>query len=299
MTTTTDPRNSLPTNAAGVDRSMPVARAEYLDFAGLTSDSCPAGATWTVRGQNALIHYLRPNSRGEFVTATFDSETALILTGEAAAVTVTWNGSITETTGHGLVVIPPGKVNVTNAGTADLALLVRTDEQGWNVAAANAPSYDEPHPRVAPATPWPEPAGGERVRTYHVKDIEPEPGRFGRIFRTRSFMVNFLPTQNGPRDKTKLSPHYHDDFEQYSLATAGSYLHHIRTPWVTDSSQWVDDEHVEVGSPSVAIIPPPTVHTSEARGSDTNVLIDIFSPPRLDFSAKAGWVLNADDYPQP
>ena len=38
------------------------------------------------------------------------------------------------------------------------------------------------------------------------------------------------------------------------------------------------------------------MHTSEAVGSGTNVMLDIFAPPREDFVAQ-GWVLNHDDYP--
>jgi hypothetical protein len=39
------------------------------------------------------------------------------------------------------------------------------------------------------------------------------------------------------------------------------------------------------------------VHTTQGVGPHQQ-LIDIFSPPRVDFSI-SGWVLNAADYPAP
>ena len=105
------------------------------------------------------------------------------------------------------------------------------------------------------------------MRVYSL-DVPEDPGRFGRIWRCTTFMVNFLPVQHGPRDTTKLSPHYHDDFEQCSLALAGAFTHHIRWPWTTNLKAWRPDDHEYCGS-------------------------------RFDFSQKPGWVLNADDYPMP
>jgi hypothetical protein len=52
-------------------------------------------------------------------------------------------------------------------------------------------------------------------------------------------------------------------------------------------------------SPSVTIIPPPALHTSQSLATGTNHLIEIFAPPRLDFSRKPGWVFNADECQMP
>lgn len=82
--------------------------------------------------------------------------------------------------------------------------------------------YDTPRPHIPAFEPWPEPVGGWKVRQYSL-NVPDAPGRFGRIFRCTTFMVNALPSQVGPRDPAKMSPHHHDDFEQCSLALGGSF----------------------------------------------------------------------------
>ena len=115
-----------------------------------------------------------------------------------------------------------------------------------------------------------------------------------KLFQSSTMSINWVEYQ-GPRDRTSLSPHSHQNFEQGSLAIEGQFVHHFRSPWGRDANQWCEDEHVRAESDSLAIIPPTLVHTTEGVGPGPHILIDIFAPPRRDFIAK-GQVLNAVDY---
>jgi mannose-6-phosphate isomerase-like protein (cupin superfamily) len=290
-----DPRSALATaTAPRPDSGAAIAAAQYLDLHEL---AVPETRTAVVRAQNIVLVHTEARSGDDLDNGTLDGELAIVVTGASPAFTVLTDDGATRIDQPGLVVVQPGASRIGVHGDGPLIRLIETAEPQWRDRAANAEAYAEDHPRVALLKRWPESAGAPAVRFYPLADVPAEPGRFGRIFRTRSFMVNFLPEQDGPRDARKLSPHTHDDFEQLSLAVQGEYVHHIRTPWLNDSTVWREDEHVRIGSPSVTIIPPPTVHTSEASDPGVNQLIDIFSPPRADFSEKPGWVLNSDDYP--
>lgn len=298
----TDPRAALSPTAPrpAVAPDAPIAAPSYTEFGEPPQiEDAVSGRTWIVRGQNFVLTR-SPLEPGQVLEREEqEHEYVVLLTSDDARITVTAGGTTREVAGKALVVVAPGRSRIVAGTGTEVIRLFDHRTADLAALASNAGEYATPHTRVAPLVPWPAPAGGERLRVYHPDEVPAEPGRFGRIYRTRSFMVNVLDPSDGPRPENKLSPHHHDDFQQCSLAVEGSFEHHIRTPWTTDMAQWRPDEHRVVGSPSVAVIPPPTVHTTRACGEGTNRLIDIFSPPRADFSAREGWVLNAADYPAP
>jgi hypothetical protein len=199
-----------------------------------------------------------------------------------------------------LAVVPAGSSTIhVDVGGTIVRLLAVPTAPDLVARCSNASGYAEPDENVAAFVPWPDPPAGERIRIYPLAAFPLEQGRLGRIFRCSTLMVNVLPEDDRPRDPAKLSPHHHDDFEQVSLQVHGDYVHHMRAPWTPDSSTWRDDEHRACSSPAVVVIPPPLVHTSQSVGEMRHWLIDVFAPPRFDFSQRPGWVLNADEYPLP
>jgi hypothetical protein len=255
------------------------------------------GRTWLARGQNFIVGYTLAAPGAVFERTGQPDEYVLLIESSEPSAEVTANGEKVVVTGEHIAFIPPGDsiIRVPNGG--EIVRLFTTASADLAALCSNAETYASPAPSIPPLVSWPEPPGGFRIRAYDLK-VPAQEGRFGRIWRCTTFMVNVFEAA-GPRDPEKLSPHHHDDFEQCSLAMGGSFVHHLRWPWTARLADWRDDEHVTCPAPSVVVIPPRSIHTSASIAPENNLLVDIFSPPRRDFSDMPGWVLNADDYPAP
>ncbi len=259
---------------------------------------CAAQKSWFLRSQNILLGYTEAVTGAILTRAGQPDEYAVLLPDADTVVTVTAGNETLTVHGGSLIFVPPGGSRIEVLAGGRIVRLFTTKASDLSAICANREAYQTEHAGVAPVDPWPQPTDGWRIRAYDLA-VAPAPGRFGRIWRCSTIMINVFEPQLGARDVTKLSPHHHDDFEQCSLALDGSFTHHLRWPWTPDMTSWREDEHIAVGSPSAIMIPPPVIHTSMATAVGTNMLVDIFSPPRRDFSAQPGWILNADDYPLP
>jgi hypothetical protein len=295
----TDSRAQMAPAAATIGVPRP---AQYRELRNTAPDeSHPVGSvTWLTRGQSLVVAYTDART-GECLTtdATCTGE-HVVLVLDGAHVTIEHDAETVHVDEPSLVIVPPGPsaITVEQPGTVVRLFAVPFASELAD-RSANSAEFDQSDPNVAPFVAWPDPPDGFRLRVYPFSAHPFEEGRFGRIFRCSTLMVNVLPEDGAPRDPTKLSPHHHDDFEQISLQAHGDYVHHMRAPWTPDSSTWQDDEHHHCVAPAVVVIPPILIHTSQAVEHMHHWLIDVFAPPRFDFSNRPGWVINADEYPMP
>jgi mannose-6-phosphate isomerase-like protein (cupin superfamily) len=275
-------------------QTRPASHARHYDSPPQLEEG-PGARTWLTRGANFVIAVSRVNAGATLRRADNPDESAVLLPEIAA--TIEAGGERIEAAAESLTIVPPGSSTVTARGDGLVVRVFSTRAADLAARAANGSAYAQGAPDVTPLVPWPDPPGGFRLRHYRLADHAKADSNM-RIFRCTNLMINVLAKRATARDVTKLSPHSHADFEQASLAVEGDYVHHLRYPWTPDMTAWREDEHLEIGSPSVTVIPPNVVHTSRNVGGP-GWLIDVFAPPRVDFSTKPGLVCNADEYPMP
>ncbi len=302
-----DPRSQLTRAAVPAGSGANVAPQFFEfgvgNFAKVAPDESTAAGSrrWWVRSQAAILCFAELAASDTFMIVDQPDEFMVLVTEPEAGVRLTsdLDHAEAEARGRALVVMPPGTSSITADRATTVVCLFSSQNESLQSRCSNASFYAEPDPNVAPWQSWPAPVDGYRIRVYDVDAVAPDPARFGRLYRCSTGMVNWFYQDPGPRDPSRLSPHHHDDFEQLSLQLAGEYVHHIRTPWTLDMANWRDDQHGHCVSPSVTVIPPPSIHTSQGVGDTPHQLLDLFCPPRHDFSARPGWVINADEYPAP
>lgn len=243
-----------------------------------------------MRSANFIVVYVEADA-GAVLERENPDEYFVYLAEGAARLTA--GGQVFEGLGGELFIVPPGYSRV-EARAPSRILRVFSRAVTDLPAPANAEIYADGGPEVAPFAPWPAPYGGYALRRYRLADYADQKMR---LFRSANLMINVFDF-DGPRDVNALSPHYHDDFEQGSFAMTGDWVHSLRYPWSKKLSDWREDEHLHIGSPSLLVIPATVIHTSRSVGAGENQLVDIFSPPRRDF-CDLGWVNNADEYPLP
>jgi len=241
------------------------------------------------KAQNFVVEWI--DSVAGPLAAESGDELLLILPRGAAEVGIGERSYAFE--GPAAAIAPPGKIDLTLTCGGPL-ILVATDRP--DLRQASAGFNPENDPRIAPI-------GHAFERQQPLADLlvapfdsiaNPAGNPRIRFLQTATMSVNIV-RYDGPRDSTSLSPHAHTDLQQGTLALAGRYVHHLRTPWGKDVADWREDEHIEAGPGTLLLIPPEVIHTTQGIGEEPHLLIDIFAPPRRDFIAK-GWVANSSEY---
>ena len=255
---------------------------------------------WVVRGANFVVVATQA-AAGAVLARPADSqadEYMLLLPQDTAGARLAAGGESLAAAGDSLSIIPPGASSVTLDGAGWAYRIFSRRCQDLAARACNAQDYALAVPDVVPLQDWPQPEGGFRLRHYRLADHARSDTTM-RLFRSSNLMVNIFLPGKAPRDPRKMTPHAHAAFEQGSLALRGSYVHHLRYPWTAELPAWREDEHGRIDAPSLIVIPPRVIHTSQSVGEPPMQLVDIFSPPREDFSLKPGLVCNAGEYPLP
>src|SRR4051794_8381319 len=187
-----DPRAGLAAAPANAPVWTTYSPADYSRFYEIPpQEAGPQGRTWLTRGQNAIIAYSEAETRARFDRRDQVDEWVLLLPDPDASVTVTAGGETKTVSGYTVTFVPPGDSSVVIEKGGRVIRLFTTRSADLAERCGNANAHRERHENMPPFEAWPVPPDGYRIRSYSL-DVPDEPGRFGRIWRCTTFMVNYL-----------------------------------------------------------------------------------------------------------
>jgi hypothetical protein len=234
-------------------------------------------------------------SEGEVLSEAGTQDEQALLIPHGLSVVVSANSGAPESVmGPAFVSIPAGSWTLVCEEPGFVARVVSGHERETLARARNSSSYADVDPEKQPWAPG-DPSAARQLRVWPVPATPPDTPREGVLFRTESLLIHWLFPWVGSGDVTSLTPRVHDRCEKMTVTLSGEHVHHVRKPWTTCLREWRPDEHVQVLSPSVAIIPPGNMHATRAVGPGLNQAFEIFPAHRLDVDEMAR-VANSDDY---
>jgi len=294
-----DPRSKL--RSSGSARPVTdIVAAQYCPFRKHEPEASALARTWHARGQYFLVAYseVETGARFERSADAQPDEHILYLPDRDVDVSVRLGDEVHEISGRSLAILPPGASEIAVRGSGRLIRFFTTLATDLEARCINRAAYAEAQPNHAEYRAWPAPPDGFRLRVYPLDGPMGGIG-FARLYRSTNLMVMDCKPVEGPRDWTRSTAHQHDDFEQGCLVLEGEYSYHLRYPWVPDMRKWIEDTHDHATGSTLVVIPPSVLHTNGPELHGTNHVVDIYSPPRLDFSEQPGWVVNEKEYRLP
>ena len=189
-----DPRAALAPATTSAPVYTSYTPADYIRFYETPpQESGTWGRTWMTRGENAVVAYSEVEAGTRFERKGQVDEWVLLLPDAAMKATVTAGAETETVAGYTVTFVPPGDSTVTVETKGRVVRLFTTRSADLAARCGNAEAHATRSENVPTFQAWPVPPDGYRIRSYTL-DVPNEPGRFGRIWRCTTFMVNYLAT---------------------------------------------------------------------------------------------------------
>ena len=175
----------------------------------------PADGAW-VRAANFAIACQAVRGGDRLVLTGLPDEHLALLVGTGARIETA--SGVVQAPADALVIVEPGDSAIEPDGDGRIVRVVTT-------RAADVEHRERPEA----VRPLGGPVIGPGTRVHALADHPVGEGEM-RVFRSGDLMMNVFGPRTRRRDPARLSPHWHDDFEQGSIVLAGSWIRSSALP---------------------------------------------------------------------